>query len=86
MWNIFCVKIVKQMRTRNNIVIPLLRVTHFIIPADAFAGNYDEVNMAMSNPNSRGIHEPRHELQYYNGLRKLKEKLNQKATQAVKYN
>ncbi len=86
MWNIFCVKIVKQMRTRNNIVIPLLRVTHFIIPADAFAGNYDEVNMAMSNPNSRKIHEPRHELQYYNGLRKLKEKLNQKATQAVKYN
>jgi len=42
--------------------------------------------MAMSNPNSRKIHEPRHELQYYNGLRKLKEKLNQKAAQAVKYN
>ena len=74
------------MRTRKNKVIPLLRVTHFIIPADAFAGNYDEVNIAMSNPNSGGIHEPRHELQYYNGLRKLKEKLNRKAAQAVKYN
>ena len=67
------------MRTRKNMVIPLLRVTHFIIPVDAFAGDYDELNIAMSNPNSGGIHEPRHELKYYNGLRKLKEKLNRKA-------